>query len=178
MPLQKIYIFGSFNNWRKFDKKYLLSSIDLHYGISLYLKEDNHKYNFIVNGREQLDFNNSNIGVKHDGEKCSIIKVRYNPIFKRLKHLYKPRITRNKVQFFYYNKKPIKEVRIVGSFRGWYAYKKFHLLKKNLWTLTLQLKPGKHQYKYIVDGMWTCPMFAHDYTQDGFGYNAGIVEIK
>ena len=52
------------------------------------------------------------------------------------------------------SKKP-KSVLISGSFDNW--SKKHHLIydiSNNTWNISLNLKPGKHYYKYIIDGNW------------------------
>ena len=52
------------------------------------------------------------------------------------------------------SKKP-KSVLISGSFDNW--SKKHPLIydiSNNTWNISLNLKPGKHYYKYIIDGNW------------------------
>jgi len=46
------------------------------------------------------------------------------------------------------------KVELAGSFSRW-QYKAFTMVKAaGGWTITLPLAPGKHFYKYIVDGRW------------------------
>ena len=52
------------------------------------------------------------------------------------------------------DKKP-KSVLISGSFDNW--EKKYPLtynISKDIWSISLNLKPGKYYYKYIIDGNW------------------------
>ena len=57
--------------------------------------------------------------------------------------------------YFKFKNKKAKSVLISGSFDDW---KKKHSLiyesSKDIWTITLNLKRGKYNYKYIVDGNW------------------------
>ncbi len=59
------------------------------------------------------------------------------------------------VKFEYVNKEA-KEVYIAGDFNNWDT-KKDALTKKNggKWEITLELEPGKYEYKFVVDGSWT-----------------------
>lgn len=47
------------------------------------------------------------------------------------------------------------EVRVAGSFDNWDPSK--YLLRKDAtgnWRLTIVLKPGRYEYRYLVDGNW------------------------
>jgi 1,4-alpha-glucan branching enzyme len=47
------------------------------------------------------------------------------------------------------------DVRIAGTFNNWDTSK--NLLRKDRegrWRLTLKLKPGQYEYRYLVDGNW------------------------
>lgn len=56
---------------------------------------------------------------------------------------------------FELNAPSAKKVLLAGDFNNW--DKKGIPLKKNksgLWVADLNLKPGKYEYKFIVDGQW------------------------
>ncbi|MBI1978106.1 MAG: isoamylase early set domain-containing protein, partial [Candidatus Omnitrophica bacterium] len=48
-----------------------------------------------------------------------------------------------------------KEVKLGGDFNQWNP-SKFRLKKaaNGNWSLTLKLKPGRYEYRYLVDGNW------------------------
>jgi len=47
------------------------------------------------------------------------------------------------------------EVMIAGDFNGWSPAKPYKMEEESgRWSLALPLKPGKYQYKFIVDGEW------------------------
>ncbi len=48
-----------------------------------------------------------------------------------------------------------KEVSLAGTFNNWDASR--HSLKKDAagnWRLSIKLKPGRYEYRYMVDGDW------------------------
>ena len=61
------------------------------------------------------------------------------------------------------------DVRLAGSFTGWEARHSLHQAAPGLWTVTLQLPRGVHDYAFVVDGMtWVADPFAQQ-VNDGFG---------
>jgi 1,4-alpha-glucan branching enzyme len=63
---------------------------------------------------------------------------------------------------FVYQAPNAKEVCLAGGFNNWDA--RSLPMKKNkqgLWRTTVKLAPGRHEYKYVVDGSWVtdsrCP---------------------
>jgi 1,4-alpha-glucan branching enzyme len=47
-----------------------------------------------------------------------------------------------------------REVKICGSFNNW-STNGLHLFKRNgAWSVTLNLNPGRYEYKVLVDGAW------------------------
>ena len=50
-----------------------------------------------------------------------------------------------------------KEVFVAGTFNDWNP--RSHPLKRNCdghWVLPLDLPPGRHEYKFVIDGQWCC----------------------
>ena len=61
------------------------------------------------------------------------------------------------------------DVRLAGSFTGWEARHSLHQAAPGLWTVTLPLPSGVHDYAFVVDGMtWVADPFAQQ-VNDGFG---------
>lgn len=59
-----------------------------------------------------------------------------------------------------------KEVFVAGTFNDWKPDgSPLHNHQPNgKWTVTLPLKPGHHEYKFVVDGQWCCePGCEHGY---------------
>jgi len=71
-------------------------------------------------------------------------------------------------------------VTIAGQFNGWDP-KATPLSKdsEGIWRITLPLKPGKHRYKFTVDGIWLPDPHNKEFEADGFGhYNSLVVVPK
>ena len=48
-----------------------------------------------------------------------------------------------------------KEVSLAGTFNGWEALKcRLQKAGNGQWRTTLQLKPGRYEYRFLVDGNW------------------------
>jgi hypothetical protein len=61
------------------------------------------------------------------------------------------------------------DVRIAGSFTGWEPRHQLHQAEPGIWTITLPLPRGVHDYAFIVDGsQWVADPFAVQ-VNDGFG---------
>ena len=71
-----------------------------------------------------------------------------------------------------------KEVSLATSFNGWDASK--NPLKKSSagkWRLTLLLKPGRYEYRYLVDGNWENDQRPVACVPNAFGTWNCIVEV-
>ncbi len=61
------------------------------------------------------------------------------------------------------------DVRLAGSFTHWQPEYQLHETAPGLWTVTLPLAPGVHDYAFIIDGRrWVTDPYAAA-VQDGFG---------
>jgi len=58
-------------------------------------------------------------------------------------------------QFFLPNNTDARKVYISGTFNGWSTMKTPMQKIETGWVVNLKLRPGKHLYKYIIDGRWT-----------------------
>ena len=53
----------------------------------------------------------------------------------------------------------VNEVYLAGDFNDWQPEAKgFHLrkYKGDIWRKKLKLKPGRYEYRFVVDGQWWC----------------------
>jgi len=72
-----------------------------------------------------------------------------------------------------------RHVSVYGDFDNWAAYgtpMKQHA--GGQWTLTLALKPGRHVYKFNVDGKWMHDPKAKETVADGFGALNSVIHVK
>lgn len=57
--------------------------------------------------------------------------------------------------FIYPNSPNVHSVLLSGTFNEWSTTEGIMIEKGDVWELTLNLRPGRHEYKFIVDGKWT-----------------------
>jgi 1,4-alpha-glucan branching enzyme len=62
--------------------------------------------------------------------------------------------TKTGTHFFLKGKSTAKDVYLSGTFNEWSTLKTRMLKVDSGWVATVQLHPGKHQYKFIIDGHW------------------------
>jgi len=72
-----------------------------------------------------------------------------------------------------------KKVMVAGSFNKWDT-KKIAAKKdtKGSWSAKVALRPGKHEYKFIVDGSWTNDPRCTTCVANSFGSHNCVVEVK
>jgi len=91
-----------------------------------------------------------------------------------------PEITEGGVLFTYFDTKA-ERVNIVGDFNNWSmtADPMYDREGNGWWRLSLPLKPGRYQYKFLVDGSNWIPDPANgNTTDDGFGGLNSIVVVE
>jgi 1,4-alpha-glucan branching enzyme len=80
-----------------------------------------------------------------------------------------------------------KAVFVAGAFNDWKpgATPLHNHLPNGKWTVTLPLPPGRHEYKFVVDGQWCCePGCDHEYRgcpnccANSFGTMNRVLEVS
>jgi 1,4-alpha-glucan branching enzyme len=72
-----------------------------------------------------------------------------------------------------------KKVSIAGSFNNWDS--KTHPAKKDTrgyWVTELSLKPGRHEYKFVVDGNWITDPKCANTVWNSVGSQNCILEVR
>ena len=72
-----------------------------------------------------------------------------------------------------------KKVSVVGSFNNWDPKKV--TAKKDTggnWTGKISLKPGRYEYKFLVDGSWVNDPKCSSAVYNSFGTQNSVVEVK
>ena len=71
------------------------------------------------------------------------------------------------------------KVYVTGSFNSWdKAGTPLKKDKSGVWTTDLSLKPGKYEYKYIVDGQWWTDPANRSTVRNSLGSENSVIEIK
>jgi 1,4-alpha-glucan branching enzyme len=71
-----------------------------------------------------------------------------------------------------------KGVVVTGSFCDWQT--DLHELKKNkagLWETTLPLVPGRHEYRFLVDGVWRNDPTCTECVANPFGSDNCVLNV-
>jgi len=70
-----------------------------------------------------------------------------------------------------------QSVQIAGSFNSWNAGE---LCKdeQGTWQMTLNLKPGRYEYKYLVDGRWENAQNEHETVDNGQGSLNSVLTVS
>ena len=80
---------------------------------------------------------------------------------------------------FIYDKKNAKSVFVAGDFNSWNPKaSKMTKAKDGSFRACLPLTPGRHQYKFVTDGIWVVDDDAENKVQNEFGTVNSVVEIN
>lgn len=130
---KKVYIGGSFNNWEH--GLIPLSKTSTGWELSLIIPPGNYGYKFVVDGNWMTDPKNPR-NMMEGGIVNSYISVKPNYTFK----------------LSGFNNS--KNVHLAGSFNNFDEFGYTLAFNGKDWTVSVNLKPGKQLYKFIVDGKW------------------------
>jgi 1,4-alpha-glucan branching enzyme len=71
-----------------------------------------------------------------------------------------------------------RRVTVAGDFNGWSAdANPLEPRGEGRWQVTLTLKPGRYQYKFIVDGEWMPDPTAKQNVYNKFGTLNSVLEV-
>ncbi|MEZ4799628.1 MAG: glycogen-binding domain-containing protein [Flavobacteriales bacterium] len=132
----KVIVSGSFNNWSH--KEVEMQRNGDVWELPVYLPDDDYEYKFIVDGNWIEDPSND-CKVKNEFNEynsCLTIGEKYRVVLK--------------LEGF----ANAKRVICTGDFNGWSLSEVEMKLQYGVWTVDLNLRKGKWEYRYIIDGMW------------------------
>lgn len=71
-----------------------------------------------------------------------------------------------------------REVRLAGDFNSWDPNKTLlRKTKDGVWRTDLSLKPGRYEYKFVVDGEWRKDPLNNLFSVNTFGTENSVVEL-
>ena len=72
-----------------------------------------------------------------------------------------------------------KRVGLAGSFNSWDT-KGLSAKKdsKGNWSVKVGLKPGRYEYKFLVDGSWINDPRSHSSVGNAFGSHNSVIEVR
>jgi hypothetical protein len=72
-----------------------------------------------------------------------------------------------------------KQVALCGDFNGWAAgATPMKRRDDGHWETTVALMPGRHQYKFVVDGHWIPDLLAHENVWNHHGTLNSVIEVR
>lgn len=129
---KQVILSGSFNDWNEQDIKML--KVGNEWKIRLKMTPGIYEYKFIVDGEWMTDPDNPySVQNQH---------YTFNSIL----------VVGKEEQFFLKGYKDAKTVALSGSFNNWDTKGVRCIKTKEGWKVTQKLPPGKHFYKFIIDG--------------------------
>lgn len=131
---RKVYVSGSFNNWKRNDLK--MNRLPGGWNLPVYLEEGTHAYKFIVDGNWIPDPANNHNRSDAYGNMNSFIGIGDTLVFK-LKGF-----------------NSAEKVILSGSFNNWSTNELLMNKTSDGWELPYVISAGNYEYKFIVDGKW------------------------
>lgn len=155
---KKVILTGNFNDWD--DEELEMQRTDTGWKISYVLGPGNYQYKFIVDGEWITDPGNPWVIEDPEGNKNSFIIIGANYKFK-LKGF------PNAQQVF-----------LAGDFNEWSP--KGLPMKKvgDEWVCPVYLAPGKHLYKFVVDGKWILDPSNKNWEENEYGSGNSVLWIE
>ncbi len=87
--------------------------------------------------------------------------------------------TRSKTVTFSLNAPDAKDVAISGDFNNWERTSlKRSSPKDKVWRKDFNLKPGRYEYKFVIDGNWITDPSNTNRTWNNYGSENSVIEIK
>ena len=72
-----------------------------------------------------------------------------------------------------------KQVSVAGSFNGWDAAAlPMKKIGDSAWAIDLELKPGRHEYRFVVDGRWHEDPKAVETADNPYGGKNSVLMIR
>jgi hypothetical protein len=128
---KSVILSGSFNGWRE-DELYMRKTNE-GWELPYVLGAGNHEYKFIVDGRSMPDPMNK---METGSKTTSYLVLQPNYTFRLKGH------------------QQAKTVFLSGNFNNWSPNSLAMKKEDGEWVFTVHLSPGKHLYKFVVDGKW------------------------
>mgnify|MGYP000689127499 CR=1 FL=1 len=130
----RVYLAGSFNNWRPRDLE--MTKTPTGWRLPLYLAQGTHTYKFVVDGNWHADDRNREKLPDGNGNFNSVIRIGKAHPFKLNGYT------------------NAKSVVLAGSFNGWRTNELYMTKTATGWEFPHVLGPGNYEYKFWVDGKW------------------------
>ena len=175
IPVREVYVAGEFNDWSP--NSWLMQRVEngnyeLTKPLSDFTGDFDWEFKFVVNGEHWAEptdeFENKITARSKYGDEMHVYNLR----------LYSAFATKyGNVTFNLKGYKSADNVIVSGTFNRWDETNFVMLPTDDGWTVTLQLRPDRYEYKFIVDGQWIeDPDNPSLVENDHEGYNS-VIEV-
>ena len=86
-------------------------------------------------------------------------------------------LQKTRVQFSLRPEEAVKEAFLAGDFSNWRPVPMARR-KDGSFTIAIPLRPGRYEYKYIVDGKWIVDPGTSMWAENPFGSVNSVVEVR
>jgi 1,4-alpha-glucan branching enzyme len=153
----KVFLAGNFNGWN--EAELLMDKTGKGWQLPYVLPAGNYEYKFIADGTWMTDPENP-FSTGSGKTVNSFIALKANHLFELA------------------DQNDAKSVIVTGSFNNW-STRGYRMVKQGgKWIFPLFLKPGKHLYKFIVDGKWIIDPANDLYEPNEVGTDNSVLWIK
>lgn len=171
---KRVAIAGSFSRWQARPMIRGKHGVWFYY-LDKFRGRESIRYKFNIDGTWTFDPNNMDKGDDQAGSYVSLI----DPIIERegTRVSYKL-ISKRRVQFRIYNP-DARFISLVGDFNHWNP--EHDLLRKGkdgIWRVTKRLTPGRHRYRYLIDGNAAVDLYNENSSSDDAGDLCSLIEIR
>ena len=154
---KKVFLSGNFNDWNPDELS--MERTPQGWKLDYILAPGNYEYKFVVDGKWITDPANP-YSVGQGNFKNSFIATRAN-------------------HTFILDKYPnAKKVSVSGDFDNWNNDEHQMIKKDGKWQYSLYLSPGKHTYKFVVDGNWILDPANRLWEPNQYGTNNSVLWIE
>ena len=71
-----------------------------------------------------------------------------------------------------------KDVQVAGTFNGWRPEAtRLARSESGEWEVTLRLRSGRYEYRFVIDGVWTDDVRAMERVPNGLGEFNSVVQV-
>ena len=84
--------------------------------------------------------------------------------------------TKRRVCFGFYSPQA-REVSLVGSFNGWNKILPLERAEGGIWQIWVDMDPGRHEYRFLVDGRWENDPNSRLRLPNAFGSENDVIDV-
>jgi len=152
-----VFLSGNFNSWNQ--DELAMERTSQGWKLEYILSPGNYEYKFVVDGKWSADPANPYM-IEQGNLKNSFIAIRANHNFTLDKY------------------PNAKRVVVSGDFDNW-SNDEYQMIKKDgMWQFPIYLSPGKHLYKFVVDGDWILDPANRLWEPNQYGTNNSVLWIE